>query len=66
MNVDSHRCVPCDILLLNGTCVVNEAMLTGESVPQVKDSVEKSLNDGLLDIKAKHKSSILFCGTEVI
>ena len=55
MNVDSYKSLPCDVLLLSGTVVVNEAMLTGESVPQVKDSVEHIHHSENLEIKGKHK-----------
>ena len=65
MNVDSYKSVPCDLLLLNGSVVVNEAMLTGESVPQVKDSIDKFPGDKF-DIKSQHKQSVLFCGTEIL
>ena len=58
----------CDMLLLCGSAIVNEAMLTGESVPQIKDSVTKLdyEHDKILDIKLHHKNCILFAGTKVV
>ena len=60
--------VTCDMLLLSGSVIVNESMLTGESVPQIKDSVTKMdyLKDLVLDTKLKHKNSIIFAGTKVV
>ena len=33
--------IPADMILLEGTCVINETMLTGESTPVIKTSINK-------------------------
>jgi cation-transporting ATPase 13A1 len=60
--------LPCDCLLLGGSAVVNEATLTGESVPQMKEAVgrdDASLAVNL-DIEGVHKVNTLFGGTSII
>ncbi|KAF2474203.1 uncharacterized protein BDR25DRAFT_323219 [Lindgomyces ingoldianus] len=62
--------IPCDSLLLSGDCIVNESMLTGESVPVSKIPVTNEslemLNlsaSSMLPEVARH---LLFCGTKII
>eukprot|EP01063_Lacrimia_lanifica_P033754 TRINITY_DN6102_c1_g4_i1.p1 TRINITY_DN6102_c1_g4~~TRINITY_DN6102_c1_g4_i1.p1 ORF type:complete len:1481 (+),score=675.29 TRINITY_DN6102_c1_g4_i1:75-4517(+) len=64
----SEEIVPCDCLLLNGSAVVNEASLTGESVPAMKDQVPplSKDNDEKLNIEGKHRVHTLFSGTSLV
>ncbi|KAF8320367.1 endoplasmic reticulum Ca-transporting P-type ATPase [Clavulina sp. PMI_390] len=58
--------VPADMLLLQGTCIVNEAMLSGESTPLLKESIELREPHERLEIDADHKGNTLFSGTKVL
>lgn len=40
--VPDNRIMPCDAILLNGSCIMNESMLTGESIPVLKNSLPYS------------------------
>lgn len=62
--------LPCDSLLLSGDCIVNESMLTGESVPVSKIPMTEEVLD-LLDLSAStiHPEiarHMLFSGTKII
>lgn len=39
IEIPSNCLAPCDLILLTGTCVMNESMLTGESVPAIKSPI---------------------------
>jgi len=60
--------IPCDCVLLHGKCVVNEAILTGESVPQMKEGlvVDETTRDRRLDVTGLHKANALWGGTRVL
>ncbi|XP_056421368.1 probable cation-transporting ATPase 13A4 [Hyla sarda] len=58
----------CDAILINGTCIVNEGMLTGECIPVTKTQLPHG--DDTMPWKKysgeDYKRHVLFCGTEVI
>uniref|UniRef100_A0A673B9N7 ATPase cation transporting 13A2 n=1 Tax=Sphaeramia orbicularis TaxID=375764 RepID=A0A673B9N7_9TELE len=55
--------LPCDAALLGGECLVNESMLTGESVPVLKTSLPSA--DGRFSADSERRHT-LFCGTQLI
>ena len=66
----ANTAIPIDALLLEGTVVCNEAVLTGESVPQCKvpllsSDIDANCTD-TLDMFGRHRSSVLFSGTTLV
>jgi len=62
---DGTAIVPADLIVLNGSAVLSEASLTGESVPQMKEKITDTTDEPLA-IKGKHKSHILYAGTTML
>ncbi|XP_062458995.1 probable cation-transporting ATPase 13A5 [Pezoporus occidentalis] len=60
--------LPCDAVLIDGSCIVNEGMLTGESIPVTKTPLP--LTESPMPWKTHsmedYRRHVLFCGTEVI
>uniref|UniRef100_UPI0037E924A7 polyamine-transporting ATPase 13A2 isoform X1 n=2 Tax=Semicossyphus pulcher TaxID=241346 RepID=UPI0037E924A7 len=55
--------LPCDAALLAGECLVNESMLTGESVPVLKTPLPAG--DGQYSSETERRHTV-FCGTQLI
>ncbi|XP_076329570.1 polyamine-transporting ATPase anne boleyn isoform X2 [Tachypleus tridentatus] len=69
--IPRHGCVmQCDAVIITGSCLVNESMLTGESVPITKTALPKPVNvygtPETLYSSKEHARHSLFCGTKVI
>ncbi|PIK51127.1 putative cation-transporting ATPase 13A3-like [Apostichopus japonicus] len=60
----------CDAVLISGNCIVNESMLTGESVPITKTPLPNPPipldSPPMMFNPENHKRHTLFCGTQVI
>ncbi|XP_075617338.1 putative cation-transporting ATPase 13A4 isoform X2 [Balearica regulorum gibbericeps] len=65
---DSKTLLPCDAILISGQCIVNESMLTGESIPVTKTHLPQADNfkPWRMHCAEDYKKHVLFCGTEVI
>lgn len=61
----SDKPLPADILLLDGRCIANEAMLSGESTPQVKEDVGLREDQEIFKIN-DDRIHVLFGGTRVL
>ncbi|KAI1002509.1 Endoplasmic reticulum transmembrane helix translocase [Podosphaera aphanis] len=58
--------VACDMLLVEGSVIVNEAMLSGESTPLLKDSIQLRPSDERLEPEGLDKNSFLYGGTKIL
>jgi cation-transporting ATPase 13A2 len=66
--IPPHGCIlQCDAILMNGTVIVNESMLTGESVPVTKVALPdtEGEDEEVFSFK-EHSKHVLYCGTQVL
>ncbi|KGL73568.1 putative cation-transporting ATPase 13A4, partial [Tinamus guttatus] len=65
---EGRALLPCDAILISGQCIVNESMLTGESIPVTKTHLPlaDNIKPWRIHCAEDYKKHVIFCGTEVI
>ena len=63
-NLVGESC-PADILLTEGSVIVNESMMTGESTPVVKENIQALEDDQKLNVK-QSRNHIIYAGTKIL
>lgn len=58
--------VACDMILIQGSAIVNEAMLSGESTPVLKDSIQLRPADARIEQEGLDRNAFLWGGTKVL
>ena len=64
IEVPQGKVLPCDLIFLTGSAIINEAMLTGESIPLMKNGIPIA-SDEKYNEKESAKFT-LYGGTTVI
>lgn len=58
--------IPCDLILLDGKCVINESNLTGESIPVIKVPIDSSSTDNYDPENDAFKKHTLYGGSMLL
>ncbi|CEG69341.1 hypothetical protein RMATCC62417_05429 [Rhizopus microsporus] len=70
IDIANVHTVPCDAMLVSGDCILNESMLTGESVPvskvPINDLTLRKMNLSSSSIPAEISKHFLFMGTKMV
>ena len=62
---EDNKYMPCDTVLINGSVIVNESLLTGDSTPVIKNGMTQS--DIIFDtMNNSYEKFVLFSGTKIL